>query len=46
MRALGYRPLREPVEPKKTEPEAPKTEEPTPAPVDQSNSFDESVVIN
>ena len=46
MRTLGDRRRKAPIEPAKTEPEAPKTEEPTSAPANQSDSFDESVVIN
>lgn len=46
MRALGDRRRKTPVEPAKTEPVTPKTEGTTPAPVEQSDSFDESVVIN
>lgn len=46
MRTLGDRRRKAPVEPAKTETALPKTEETTPAPADQSDSFDESVVIN
>lgn len=46
MRALGDRRRKAPIEPAKNESSAPKTEEPAPAPADQPNAFDESVVIS
>lgn len=46
MRALGDRRRKAPVEAKKTEEVTPQVEETTPAPVEEANSFDESVVIS
>lgn len=46
MRALGNPRRKAPVESKKVETPAPKAEEPTPAPSNPLETFDESVVIN
>lgn len=46
MRALGNPRRKTPIEPPKPEVEAPKAEEPAPAPVTSSEKFDESVVIS
>lgn len=46
MRALGDRRRKAPVETKKTEEVTPQVEETAPVPAEETNSFDESVVIS